>query len=410
MDGAILAALFEKVNRFIRIKRYDCRIPSPTLPGPGLFSHNFAMPIPRLLAALLCGALLASCASTPAPVRTSVSPVSGVARPSVEVPEHFVTAPSPEDELDSLAAWSTADGQVRVIATAKSTHRLVVYDGDSGERLGEAGGKGREPGSFTRPNGVQVYADLVFVTERDAPRVQVLALPDFRPVATFGEDELRSPYGIWLYEPAPGELQVYVTDSFQYGDDFSVVPPPEELDQRVHRYRLTLLPDGGIHARHQGSFGDTSQAAALRMVESIWGDPAHDRLLVADEDRRHVATLRGYTLDGRYNGLDLPGDAFGGEPEGVVLWDCTPESGYWIAVDQLNPLSLFHLYDRASLAPRGSFRGAVTANTDGIALSLQPTARFPAGALYAVHDDRAVSAFGLDEVVRALGLDPACVP
>ena len=43
-------------------------------------------------------------------------------------------------------------------------------------------------------------------------------------------------------------------------------------------------------------------------------------------------------------------------------------------------------------------------------MSLQPTERFPAGALYAVHDDRAVSAFELGEVVRALGLDPACVP
>ena len=409
MDGAILAAPYAIVNRFMRMKRYVLQDPFPRA-ATVLFSDNPAMPIPRLPAALLCGALLASCASAPGPVRTSASPVLGTARASVEIPERFVTAPSPDDELDSLATWSAADGQVQVIATAKSSHRLVVYDGDSGERLGDTGGKGREPGRFTRPNGIQVYADLVFVTERDAPRVQVLALPDFRPVTTFGEDELRSPYGIWLHEPAPGELAVYVTDSFQYGDDYSVVPPLAELDQRVRRYRLTLRDDGGIHARYAGAFGDTSEAAGLRMVESIWGDPAHDRLLVADEDRRHVATLRGYTLDGRYTGQDLPGDAFGGEPEGVVLWDCTPEHGYWIAVDQLHPLSLFHLYDRASLEPRGSFRGAVTANTDGIALSLQPTERFPAGALYAVHDDRAVSAFELGEVVRALGLDPACVP
>ena len=366
------------------------------------------MRIPRPLAALLCGALLAACATSPESVRTSVSPVIGQAGPSVEVAEKFVSQPSRDDELDSLATWTAEDGRVLVIATAKSSHRLVVYDGDSGERLRDVGGRGSEPGRFTRPNGVIVYADLVFVTERDAPRVQALSLPDFAPVGTFGEGELRSPYGIWLHESAPRELQVYVTDSFMYGEDYSVVPPWDELDQRVRRYQVRLDADGGIDARYAGSFGDTGEATALRMVESIWGDPAHDRLLIAEEDRRHVSTLREYTLDGRFTGNSLPDDSFGGEAEGVVLWDCSHDGGYWIAVDQLSPLSLFHLYDRATLALRGSFRGGVTANTDGIAVHPSPTARFPGGVMYAVHDDRAVTAFDLREVALALGLDPAC--
>lgn len=368
------------------------------------------MPIPRLLAALLCGALITACATPvrgPA-VRTSTAVATGEPRPSVEVAERFVTAPSPEDELDSLATWIAEDGRPRVIATAKSSHRLVVYDGDSGQRLRAVGGQGGEPGRFTRPNGVQVYGDLVFVTERDAPRVQVLSLPDFSPVASFGQQQLRSPYGIWLYESAPGELQAYVTDSFMDGADYTVVPPLAELDQRVRRYRIRLDPETGLQTSYAGSFGDTSEAAALRMVESIWGDPTHDRLLIADEDRRHASTLREYTLAGRFTGNSLPDDSFAGEAEGVALWDCTPDSGYWIAVDQLFPLSIFHLYDRASLAPRGSFRGAVTANTDGIALQLAPTPGFPGGAMYAVHNDRAVAAFDLRDVVRALRLDPAC--
>lgn len=370
--------------------------------------HNPAMPNMRTLAALLCGALLAACASAPEPVRTSASPVLGQARESVEVVERFITAPSHDDELDSLATWTAEDGQVLVIATAKSSHRLVVYDGDSGERLREAGGKGLEPGSFTRPNGIFVFGDLAFVTERDARRVQVLALPGFDPVGSFGEDVLRSPYALWLHETAPGKLHAYVTDSFMYGDDYSVVPPWEELDQRVRRFTVRLRGEG-IAVDYNGSFGDTSEAAALRMVESIWGDPAHGRLLIADEDRRHVSTLREYTLDGRYTGGGLPAGSFGGEAEGVALWDCTPDAGYWIAVDQLSPLSLFHVYDRATLAPRGSFRGRLTENTDGIALHLSPTARFPGGVMYAVHDDSAVTAFDLRDVAAALGLDGACV-
>lgn len=367
------------------------------------------MPIRRLPLPLLCGALLASCASldTPAP-RTPAAAPAGEARPAVVVTERFVTGDLREDELDSLATWMHEDGSLWVIATAKSTHRLVVYDGDSGEQLRHVGGRGSEPGRFTRPNGVVVYADLLFVTERDAPRVQVLSLPGFDPVGSFGGTELRSPYGIWLHETAPDRLEVYVTDNFMYGADYTVVPPAHELDQRVRRYRLEFLPEGGFEPEYLGSFGDTAPDTSLRIVESIAGDPAFDRLLVADEDRRHLPTLHEYTLDGRYTGRHLPAGSFAGEPEGVALWDCTPDGGYWIAVDQLRPHALFHLYDRAGLAPRGSFRGTVTAYTDGIAVHAASTRRFPHGVLYAVHDDRSVTAFDLGDVARALGLDPAC--
>ena len=52
----------------------------------------------------------------------------------------------------------------------------------------------------------------------------------------------------------------------------------------------------------------------------------------------------------------------------MALWTCPDGGGYWIAVDQLAPLTMFHLFDRMTLEPRGSFTGDVTAHTDGIAL------------------------------------------
>src|SRR5690606_19372278 len=66
--------------------------------------------------------------------------------------------------------------------------------------------------------------------------------------------------------------------------------------------------------------------------------------------------------------------------------------------------------ERDSLAARGSFMGEVTAHTDGIALHAATTAAFPFGALFAVHDDQAVAAFDLGDVVRALALDADCAP
>ncbi len=355
---------------------------------------------------------------TTAPVRQSSTSLKNAlpTRPAVAasvVPESFVSRESPEDELDSLAAWPTEDGRTWLVATAKSTHRLVVFDADTGERLRAVGGPGSSLGRFNRPNGLAVHGDHLFVVERDNHRVQVLGLPGFTPIGAFGDAELRSPYGIWVHETAPGQLEVFVTDSFMYGPSFEVVPPLTELDQRVRRYRIDVDGAGGLDAMHQGSFGDTTAQGALRMVESIAGDPAHSRLLIAEEDTGAVgartgSTLREYTLEGRYSGRSLPESSFGAEAEGVALWDCRDGGGYWLAVDQMAPLTVFHLFDRETLAPSGSFQGEVTSYTDGIALHAAGTAAFPAGVLYAVHADKAVAAFDLREVARVLALSPGC--
>lgn len=363
-----------------------------------------------LLPLLLVGA----CASTP-PVVDPPPPVpSTVAAPAPRVvPERYVSADDPADELDSLATWPAPDGRTWLIASAKSSDRLVVFDADSGERLRGGGGPGDAPGQFDRPNGVAVHGDHLFVVERDNRRVQAFALPGFEPLGSFGQAQLRSPYGLWINETEPGELEVYVTDSFMYGERFDVVPPAAELDQRVRRYRVRFdRRSGDLHARYAGAFGDTGEHA-LRVVESIAGDPSRDRLLIADEripaaGGGTASTLREYGLDGHATGHSLPQDMFSAEAEGVALWTCTADLGYWIAVDQLAPRTVFHLFERGNLKPAGSFRGEATAFTDGVALHAATTRAFPQGALFAVHDDAAVAAFDLGDIARTLGLAAEC--
>ena len=354
---------------------------------------------------LLCTLFLAGCATRPLPPPAST--VDGT--PPVVVAETYVTAESPADELDSLATWPAPDGTVWLIATAKVAHQLAVFDADSGERLRTIGGEGTAPGQFKRPNGVFVHGDHLFVSERDNRRVQVFLLPEFTPLGTFGEAQLRTPYGLWLHETGPDELEVYVTDSFQYGKRFDQVPPFAELDQRVRHYRLRFDGDRRFAADYIGAFGDTSEAHALRMVESIAGDASNDRLLIADEDTRHLATVHEYSLDGRPTGRRMPPGTFAAEPEGIALWACPGGTGYWIVADQLNPHTIFRVFDRGTLAPRGAFVGNVVAWTDGIGLHAAATPRFPGGVLFAVHADKAIGAFDLRDVVTALQLDPACV-
>ncbi len=355
-------------------------------------------------------AALGSACSITRPTAPAPAPTTQPGAPALRtVLERYVSPESAQDELDSLATWPTEDGRDladRHGQVDASTGRVRRRHRRSACATSAA--RATAPGQFYRPNGIAVYGDMVFVVERDNRRVQVLSLPDFKPVGSFGEKELRSPYGLWMTETEPGELEVYVTDSFMYGAKFDQVPPLAELDQRVRRYRVQLDQAGRLRASYAGSFGDTTERAALRMVESIGGDPANDRLLIADEDRRHESTLREYSFSGRYTGRSLPQDSFSAEAEGVVLWACGEDDGYWIAVDQLAPLTIFHLFDRATLEPRGSFEGETTAHTDGVALHAATTATFPSGALFAVHDDKSVAAFDLAEVARVLDLSPAC--
>jgi 3-phytase len=385
--------------------------------------------MPRFDTLLVLLLTLTGCASAPA-ARTAAAEepdevgkgdpmLSQAEVPHVVVKEAFVSAVTPEDNIDSPAAWRTPEGTTWVFATAKEGKGLVVYDGDTGATLRSIGTKGAGPGEFDRANGVFVQDDpasgsgrgLLFVVERDNHRVQVLALPSLRTLGSFGEAELEKPYGLWVRPAgAAGEYEVFVTDAYMAGEDAAgeeIVPPLARLDHRVRRYRVAVAADG-LQARAEGAFGDTTPAGAIRIPESVWGDPEHDRLLISEEDIATGTAIREYGLDGRFRGRTIGLGLFKAQAEGIALWQCPDGSGYWITTDQFKDRSLFHLFDRRTLDHVGAFAGETVGNTDGIWLHQGATTRFPAGAFYAVHDDQAVGAFDWRDVARALKLPETC--
>ncbi|MCC7635881.1 phytase [Stenotrophomonas rhizophila] len=362
---------------------------------------------------LLALALSTACtpAATPdaaAPAAPTAAADAPAARNVATVAEAFLTPMTPDDNIDSPASWTTPDGAVWLIATAKATDKLVVYDGQTGAHLRDVGSAGTAQGQFDRPNGIAVVDDLVLIVERDNHRVQVLQLPDFKPLGVFAGADLRKPYGLWVNKQGQG-YDVYVTDSYHAGEDAQgndVLPPLAELDKRVRRYALTVQ-DGKAQATLTASIGDTGQAGALRVVESIWGDPANDRLLIAEEDESYASELKVYTLAGRFTGTTFGRDAFKAQAEGVMLRTCGKD-GWWITTEQGRQRSVFHLFDRHSLKHVGAFQGNTVANTDGIWSMQAPSARFPHGALYAVHDDQGVVAFDWASIARQLSLPLEC--
>ncbi len=329
----------------------------------------------------------------------------------VEVAEAFLTEMIEADNIDSPAAWRAPDGATWVISTAKATDQLLVYDGDTGETLQRIGQRGDELGAFKRPNGVFVLDDLLLVVERDNRRVQVMRLPGFKPVTVFGSDDLIKPYGLWARRIADG-IELFVTDAYMAGEDEQgedILPPLAELDQRVKRFLIREDGDG-MHGRLLGSFGDTSEEGAVRVVESIWGDPATDRLLIAEEDETYANEIKVYTLAGAYAGQTFGRDIFAAQAEGIALFACEDGSGYWLTTEQGKSKTLFHVFDRQDLRHLGAFGGRMVANTDGIWLHQAGTNRFPAGVLYAVHDDQGMVALDWREIAAGLSLRESCEP
>jgi len=373
--------------------------------------------------ALALGALLSACASSPATPAAAASkaakadrepdeqggePLLATARiPHVVVSEAFVTAATPVENLDSPAAWRAPDGRRWIITTAKGTHQLMVHDGDSGARLRSVGGKGAGLGELNRPNGISVVDDLLFVVERDNRRVQLFQLPTFEPLAVFGADVLREPYGLWVHA-SNGGYEVIVSDNYMSPDNKDAPPPLAELGARFKRFQVSRV---GEHwqGKATGQFGDTGTQGAVRIAESVYGDVANDRLLIAEEDVAVGTQLREYGLDGRYRGRNIGAGLFKAQAEGMALLQCADGSGYWIATDQFKDRSLFHVFDRRTLAYAGAFSGRITANTDGVWLDQRSDARFPSGVFYALHDDQAVAAFDWRDIAKALRLKD-CAP
>ena len=169
------------------------------------------------LAALVLALSLTACKPQPAEAPAPALAVAQTSAVAVEVEaegpplptvaglrtvaERYVTERDPADNVDSVAVWHAPGDTHWLLATAKETDRLLVYDATTGKPLQKFGASGSGPGQFERPNGIYVIDDLALVVERDNRRVQVLRLPNFETLAIFGADgetPLRKPYGLWV--------------------------------------------------------------------------------------------------------------------------------------------------------------------------------------------------------------------
>lgn len=335
------------------------------------------------------------------------------ARTQVRVAPVWATAEDDDANVDSCAVWVARDPRDSLLfVTEKDGDRLQVLQAVTGKPyapmpyLGTVE-DGTGPGEFNRPNGVWVmyhvpyaggFTDIVLVTDQRNQRVQIVRLPELEYFGEFGGGQVGKGYGLAPYHDGT-DFFVFVTDQ----------EPPGDFPGKIKKYRLR--PEGSLLGGDLVfGVGSGSGEPPLSNVESVLADFALDRLHVCGDEGGDFNRL--FQLDGTYTGIDYGEPQFQSDQEGINLYLTGETSGYLVVSDQLrggNP-NEFEIFDRETLAPLGYFRcsstGAiVTRNTDGAFLEQRPLPGFPDGAFFAVNDDTNVHAFDWTDVAEAMGLD-----
>ena len=288
--------------------------------------------------------------------------------------------------LDSpmFVTESVADAGMDSIGFLMRKHVIVVTVKDKNELHVYGAMNGKFKKSIKRenayPNGITTINDqFVLVTERDNKQVAVFnSSMDF--LGTFGNDELRSPYGITFYKQENNSYKVLVTDSYEYNN------PRED---RILSWDFTI-ESGEFSVGPATVLGNPT----LYQVESIQADKHYQTLLVAEEMKEHHKVMALDLMTGEVIKEDLGNFDRGNDPEGIALVINKDNNGYWICTEQSKTDNRFHLYDRKTLDYKTTMYLDNVSYTDGIATAYMHGKWF----LYAVDNDARVVAFELPEI------------
>jgi len=283
----------------------------------------------------------------------------------------FATDPVEDAGMDSIGFLMRKHV---IVVTVKDKNEIHVYNAMNGEFKKSI----KRDNAF--PNGVTTINDqFVLVTERDNKQVAVFnSSMDF--LGTFGNDELRSPYGITFYKQEEGLYKVLVTDSYEYNN------PRED---RILTWDFTI-DNESFNVSSATVLGNPT----LYQVESIYADQHYQTVLVAEEMKEHHKVMALDLMTGEVKKEDLGNFNRGNDPEGIALVINKDNNGYWICTEQSKTDNRFHLYDRKTLEYMNTMYLDNVSYTDGIATAYMHGKWF----LYAVDNDARVVAFELPEI------------
>lgn len=315
------------------------------------------------------------------------------------IKETFLSKWDEADNVDSPAFYVTPDGENWIIATGKESHDLLIYNAENGELIKRVLKPGTKAGELQRPNGIWVIDNICAIVERDNHRIQVFQLPEFKHIGFIAEDKLINPYGLSI-DKLDDSYRIFITDNYEKNDS---IPPIEELGKRALEYTFAVK-DGKLTSEFKRYIGETSGDGVLKIVESVYADPANNTLLFSEEDET-LTHVKSYNLEkGRFDGRTLGKGLMNYQAEGIALYDCGNGEGFWFCTDQSKGDNTFYIFDRKTFEKVAAFKSETTQNTDGVWLTQQPFGSFKKGLFIAVHNDGGIGAFDLEMLFDKLNI------
>lgn len=318
--------------------------------------------------------------------------------PMYELSEAFWTPFDPADGISGLATWQGPGGQHWLFAAGTKADRLLLFEAASGERKLYVGQTGTALGQMAGPVAVATTSDLLFVVEAGNHRIQVLGLPDFTLLGTFGDAELKRPIGLVILPMTDGTLQALVLDGATAAPG---QPTAAELAARLRRFSLVREGYTIRATALAGEAPSSGPGALVAPLSAVW-DYAQNRLLVLDQ-RGDAPVL--VALDGAGQFQEAISLAGAGSPRSLTYLPCG-NGGFWLLGEDSAGRSQVRILDAATFAPRGVFRSRTAVNATGLA-AIATTPAQPAGAVYLSNDGKGAVAFDWAEVSKVLGI-PAC--
>ncbi len=311
------------------------------------------------------------------------------------VPEKVRTQDWPNANIDSVALWRGEGNRNWLFVTGKTSNLVYVCDAITGERVHTIGSEEVDDASLSRPNGVLAVDDVLYVVERDNTRVQVFSLPTLHSIGTFGEGDLKYPYGITVRD-RESHHEVFITDNY---DALDAEGNPVPLDGRIKQFEIKFAGDH-LTATLKKSFGPREGSDTLVEVETLLADPTSERLLVCDEVNLWVEV---YNSDGVSTGERIGEGTIEFEPEGMIFVEKTTlhPDGVLVVTDQGREQTILRIYSPDGKKYLGAFSGEPNlANTDGICFFPGSFGPFEKGALFCVHDDLRVQGYSWGDVEK----------
>ena len=322
-----------------------------------------------------------------------------------EIAPRVVTERVPHDS-DDPAIWINRADPARslVVGTDKDAEDGGLYVFDLDGKIQAA----KTVRGLKRPNNVDIgydfalggrRVDLAVLTERNASRLRVFTVPDFKPVdggglTVFDRDPERLPMGIALYRrPRDGALFAIVSARVGPRDGY------------LWQYRLEDDGRGVVRATKVREFGHFS---GKKEIEAVAVDGELGRVYYSDEQFGvHEYAADPAVPEANREIALFANTGFVGDQEGISIFPTGPRTGYVIVSNQDG--NRFEVFTREGSAtdPAGHAHLASLALTarasdgnDATATALGP--RFPHGLFVAMSEDRTFQFYAWEDLEREI--------